>query len=202
MTKDSIKLASLTVFYKNRIEHAGWLLENLRNLESHKDPFEIGQHIQPLYFGPLPVSYDSSYEAAKGSGSFGNFKNKEFLKNLSQFYADFEELKGILQATLRLLETDLEPLMSAIPWNYINTNSGNFMFTSELHDFNEFFDFLAKIEDKRDLPIKINSVLQKPQFEFFLAGDLGRSFNALGSLKVRKQKLNNIKNDIKNYIKD
>jgi len=202
LDKDSIKLAGLTTFYKNRIEHAGWLLEKLRNPESPVDPFEIGQHIHPLYIGPLSVNYNSSYEAAKSSGAFGNFNNKEIIKTLSQFYADIEELKGILQATLRWLETGLEPLMSTIPGNYTNANTGVYVLTSELLNINEFYDFSAKIEDKRDLPIKINTILKKPQFEYYLTGDLGRSFNALGSLKVRKQKLSKLKNDIKNYIKE
>jgi len=200
LEKDKIKLEGLRVFYKNRIEHAGWILEKVRNPAAPLDYIEFGKRVQPLYFGPLPVTYTSSFEAAKSSGAFTNFKNKQILKNLNQYYADFGELKGIMEATLRWLETNLEPVMSKIPQNFITAESGAYALSSELYDIKEYYQFDASIVDKRNLVVDLKPFLQKPEFEYYLTGDLGRSFNAMASLEIRITKLTKIKNEIEQYV--
>jgi len=200
LKKDSLKLDGLTLFYKNRIEHAGWLLKRVRDPEINVDYVEMGKRIQPLYFGPLAVTYNSSYEAAKSSDAFANFKSKVILKDLNQYYADFEELKGILEATLRWLESDLEPVMATQPETYITEDSGEYAITSELYSIREFYRFVTSIEDKRNLPVDLSPVLNNPRFEFYLSGDLGRSFNALESLKRRKERLANLKTEIEHHL--
>ncbi len=202
LEKDKVKLEGLQVFYKNRIEHAGWLLEKVRNPKSPLDNIEFGKRIQPLYYGPLPVTYAASLDAAMSSGVFTNFKNKLFLKTLNQYYADFGELKGIMEATLRWLESNLEPVMSNIPQNYITAESGAYALSSELYDNKEYYEFDANIEDKRNLEVDLKSLLQKPEFEYYLTGDLGRSFNALASIDIRIKKLTKIKNEIEQYVSD
>ena len=202
LEKDSIKLNGLTIYYKNRIEHAGWLLKKVRNPNSPLENEEFGKHVEPLYIGPLQVTYNSSYESAKSSGAFANFKNEEILKNLNQFYADFEELNVIMESTLRSLESKLEPLMSTVPENFITSESGAYVIMSEWHGNSGFYEFIDDIKDKRNLTVDIKTFIQKPQFEYYLIGDLGRSFNALTSLKLREERLSKIKNEIKKYIKD
>lgn len=59
LEKDKIKLEGLRIFYKNRIEQAGWLLEKVRNPTVPLDDKEFGKRVQPLLYGPLPVSYTS-----------------------------------------------------------------------------------------------------------------------------------------------
>ena len=200
LEKDKIKLESLSVFYKNRIDHAGWLLRKVRNPIGPLDNIEIGKHIEPLYIGPLSVIYTSSFDAAKSSGAFASFKNKAILKVLNEYYANFEELKGIIEATLRFLETSLEPIMSTMPMNYINEESGAYVITSELHKNNAFYQYLANIKDKRSLAVDMKIILQKPEFEFYLSGDLGRSFNALESLEIRIAQLTKIQNEIESDL--
>lgn len=202
LEKDSIKLNSLTIYYKNRIEHAGWLLKKVRNPNSPFENEEFGKHVEPLYIGPLPVTYNSSYEAAKSSGAFANFKNKAILKNLNQFYADFEEPKGIMEATLHSLESNLEPLMSTIPENFITWETGAYVIMSKWHGNSGLYQFIDDIKDKRNLTVDIKTFIQKPQFEYYLIGDLGRSFNALASLKLREEGLTKIKDEIIEYIND
>jgi len=202
LEKDSIKLNGLNIYYKNRIEHAGWLLKKVRNPNSPFENEEFGKHVEPLYIGPLPVTYNSSYEAAKSSGAFTNFKNEEILKTLNQFYADFEELNGIAESTLNSLESNLEPLMSSITENYITLESGAYVIMSDWHGRSGFYEFIDDIKDERNLIMDIKVFIQKPQFEHYLIGDLGRSFNALASLKLREERLAKIKNEIKEYIKD
>jgi hypothetical protein len=73
LEKDEIKLEGLRVFYKNRIEHAGWLLRKVKNPGVLLDNIEVGKHIDPLYIGPLYVGYTSSFDAAKSSGAFASF---------------------------------------------------------------------------------------------------------------------------------
>jgi hypothetical protein len=200
LKKDSLKLDGLTLLYNNRIEHAGWLLKRVRDPGIPLDYIEVGKRIQPLYFGPLPVTYNSSYEAAKSSDAFARFKNKVILKDLNQFYTDFEELKGIQQATLRWLESDLEPVMSTLPENYITEDSGEYAITSELYSIRDFFKFIASIEDKRNLPVDLGPLLQNPRFETYLTGELGRSFNALESLRRRKERIEKLKAEINRYL--
>jgi len=202
LEKDKVKLEGLRVFYNNRIEHAGWLLEMVRNPNVPIDNIEFGKRIQPLYYGPLPVTYEASFDAAMSSGVFTNFKNKLFLKTLNQYYADFVELKGIMEATLRWLESNLEPVMSKIPDNYITAESGVYALSSELHDNKDYYEFIANIEDKRNQEVNLKSFLQKPEFEYYLTGDLGRSFNALASIDIRIKKLTKIKNEIEQYVSD
>lgn len=202
LEKDSVKLSDLTLYYKNRIEHAAWLLKKVRDPESPFKNDEFGKHVEPLYLGPLGVTYNSSYEAAKSSGAFATFKNEKILKNLNQFYADFEELKFIMESTLRSLESNLEPLIATIPENFITLDSGEYVLTSGSHDTSKFYEFIADIEDQRNLKVDINAFIQKPQFEHYLIGDLGRSFNALASIKLREDRLAKIKNEIREYLND
>ena len=200
LEKDEIKLEGLRVFFNNRIEQAGWLLRKVRNPDIPLDNIEIGKHIDPLYFGPLYVGYTSSFDAAKSSGAFASFENKTILKTLNQYYADFEELNGIMKSTLRLLETSLEPIMSKIPMNYINEESGMHTITSEAHANKAFYQYMASIKDKRSITVDFNNILQSPEFENYLSGDLGRSFNALESLEIRIAQLTKIKNEIEQYV--
>ena len=200
LNKDSLKLEGLNLFYKNRIEQAGWLLRKIRTPGADVEAEELGKRVQPLYIGPLSVSYNATYEAAKSSGTFGNFRNKDILKNLNQFYADIGELNGILEATMRWLESSLEPIMSEYPENYITEESGAYMITSEMDDLKEFYEFVSAIEDKRELPVNLIDILDRPEFEYYLTGDIGRSFNALGSIERRKVRLANLKKEIISYI--
>jgi len=202
LEKDSEKLNGLTLYYKNRIEHAAWLLKKVRNPDSPFENEEFGKHVEPLYLGPLGVTYNSSYEAAKSSGAFAKFKNEIILKNLNQFYADFEELKAIMESTQRSLESNLESFMSNIPENYITLDTGAYVLTSGLHDNSKFYEFIEDIKDQRNLKVDIKAFIQKPQFENYLIGDLGRSFNALASIKLREERLAKIKNEIKEYLHD
>lgn len=202
LEKDSIKLNGLNNYYKNRIEHAGWLLKKVRNPDSPFENEEFGKHVEPLYLGPLPVTYNSSYEAAKSSGAFANFKNEKILKNINQFYADFEELNAIMKATLNSLESNLEPLMATIPENFITLESGAYVVMSQWHGNSGLYEFIDDIKDNRNLTVDIKTFIQKPPFEHYLIGDLGRSFNALTSLKLREERLSKIKSEIKEYLKD
>ncbi|MEH6536964.1 MAG: DUF6090 family protein [Psychroserpens sp.] len=200
LEKDNIKLEGLTEFYNNRIEHAGWLLKKVRKPIGSINKLEFGQHVEPLYIGPIPVIFNSSFEAAKSSGAFALFENKEILKQLNQYYTNFEELKGIMAATLRFLETRLEPIMATVPINYVKKETGVYVITSELQDLKELYTFLDAIKDERKILVDLNVILQNPAFESYLSGDLGRSFNALTSIEIRKEQLNKIKTEIKHYV--
>ena len=51
LEKDKVKLEGLEVFYNNRIEHAGWLLEMVRNPKIPIDNIEFGKRIQSKIMG-------------------------------------------------------------------------------------------------------------------------------------------------------
>jgi len=202
LEKDSFKLEGQRKFFNNRIEHAGWLLKKVRNPIGTIDNVEFGQHVEPLFIGPLPVVYNSSFEAAKSSGTFGFFENKEILKQLNQYYTNFEELKGIMAATMRLLESSLEPIMATVPMNYIKKETGIYVITSEEHENKDLYEYVYGIKDERSITVDLNIILKNPSFEAYLLGDLGRSFNALTSIKIRKTQLSKIKSEIEQYMND
>ena len=67
--------------------------------------------------------------------------------------------------------------MSEYPENYMTEESGAYMITSEMDDLKEFYEFVSAIEDKRELPVNLSDILDKPEFEYgkyFSAGS-GRS---------------------------
>lgn len=194
LDKDEAKLDYLDRFYKKRIDILTTLLKHVRNPGDTMGIEKFGMYVEPLYYVDDATSYSTAFESGKTSGAFNNFRKKDFLKDLTQYYADFTNLESNIASIRTLIENQLEPVMSTIPISYINVKTGSLVIQEQ--DTKAFYQKVGSIKDKRNLIIPYESILQDPGFESYLVGDLGRTFNALAKIKIRKEKLINIKNKI------
>jgi len=200
--KDRTEMANIIKFYDNRIEQLGWLLNKLRHPNEDIDAIEFGKHTEPLYYNIPPISYSSAFESAKSSGTFEKIKNKKLLKILTQYYTEYSEVDALLTSTIRIIESQLEPIMATIPENYIQLSSSSSVIAINQIDNNLFYQYLSKIGDARDITIDLKSFLQKPEVENYIIGDLGRCFNANSNINSRLETLKRIEKTIKNYLDD
>lgn len=202
LKNDIEKLDNQTFYYKNRIENLGWLLQKIRNPNLEINPIEFGKRIEPLYYDNKAISYASTFDASKSSGTFISFKNKELLKNLTQYYANFDELEGRINSTSSFIGNQLEPMMFTLPLNYLTAETNELVITSEGDSNSGLYKFIASYEDKRNLNLDIKTFIQKSGFENYVIGDLGRSFNVISSIERRKMRTLEISNKIKLFLND
>ncbi|NVK48267.1 MAG: hypothetical protein HWE09_00770 [Cyclobacteriaceae bacterium] len=199
---DQKKLEQLTKFYNSRIENLRWLLTHVRNPNLGVTGVEFGTHTEPLYYNESAISFDATYEAAKSGGAFENFSNKELLKKLVEYYSNFKQIEDVMTSTVRFLESSFEPLMASVPNDFLNSKTSEHVITSEGNK--GFYSFLDSIPDQRkiDTQRELDAFLQKTEFESYLIGDLGRSFNMSNVLKVRSAQIKSLQEEIKSFIHD
>ena len=202
LAKDQKELEQLKVFYQNRIDHLGWLLDAIRNPVNDPDIVAFGKHMEPLYYNKVPVKYSSSFDAAQSSGAFSNFQNKQLVKDLTQFYSEYSNVDGILISTLNIIEKQMEPIAATIPENYIFKESSEYVMSSINMDNQAFYDYLHEIGDARQIKPDLASFLAKPEFENYIIGDLGRCFNGLQVFDARINQINQLRTKINNYLHD
>ena len=202
LKNDIEKLDDQTFYYENRIEILGWLLQKLRNPNLEVSPIEFGKRIEPLYYDNKAISYAATFDASKSSGTFISFKNKDLLKNLTQYYANFEELNGRINSTSNFINNQLEPMMFTMPLNYLTAETNDLVLTSEGDRNSGLYKFIASFEDKRNLTTDIKKFMQKPGFENYVIGDLGRSFNVISTIERRKTRTLEITNKINLFLND
>ena len=200
--KDRSEMVNNIEFFENRIEQLRWLLHKVRHPKEDLYIFEFREHIEPLYYDMPPISYSSAFEAAKSSGTFEKIKNKDILKTLTQYYTEFSEIDALLKSTLRIIEGQLEPIMGRIPQSSIQLSSSKKVVSINQYDNTSFYQLLEEIGDERDISIDLKSFIQKPEFESYLTGDLGRSFNSIHNIKSRLELLKNIEKSIESYLYD
>jgi hypothetical protein len=187
LDKDLEKLDFLTEFHQNRIEILSTLLTYLRNPADKMGAEKFGILIEPLYYSEAATSYSTAFESAKSSGSFSNFRQKEILKSLNQYYADFEKIKIIMTSITEFISNSFEPVMAEISAIHISTNSGAMVIAEKGNS--KFYDLIHAIEDRRDIKSDYEKVLYDPRFEAFVIGDLGRCFNLISRIETRKENL-------------
>lgn len=195
LQKDEIKLDYIKEFHLKRIAFLDTLLFYVRNPKKDMGIEKFLMYIEPLYYVEDPTNYSTSFESAKTSGAFNNFKNKELMKDLIQYYSDFGRLESNIFSIRAIIENQLEPVLSALPESYIGTQTGSLVVTED--DVQDFYKNVESIPDNRNIAIEYQNVLQDPRFESYIIGDLGRTYNVLGKLKTRKMGLEAIKTKIK-----
>ena len=86
--------------------------------------------------------------------------------------------------------------------NYVSGESGQMAL--EVTDYANplFYEFLDKVGDSRTIKVDLNKFLQKPEFENYIVGDLGRSFNGMKIMATRIDRIKNIKSKITAYLND
>ncbi|GAA4324700.1 hypothetical protein GCM10023115_41620 [Pontixanthobacter gangjinensis] len=194
LEKDSEKLKYYNHFHAKRIEYLDTLLVYVRNPKRSMGIEKFGKYAEPLYYSVNPTIYSRTFESAKTMGAFNNFKGKELLKDLSQYYADFVLIENSFSSITRFVESQFEPLMNTLPEGYMTENTGDLVINEE--NVQEFYDKVASIKDNRAINYDYERILRTPSFENYIIGDMGRTYNALGKIKVRQELLNRLKNRI------
>ena len=196
LQKDEEKLNYYNKFHSKRIEYLDTLLTYVRNPHITMGIEKFGMYVEPLFYAADPTIYDTSFESAKALGTFNNFKEKELLKSLSEYYADFTLLEKSFSSILRFIETQFEPLMYTLPESYMSHETGNLVINEG--SVQEFYNKVASIKDYRNITADYNKILRTPIMENYLIGDMGRTFNAIGKITARQVMLEHLKEKIKN----
>ena len=200
LEKDNEKLNYYSHFHSKRIEYLDTLLTYVRNPKRKMGLEKFGKYVEPIFYSVKPTNYSTTFESAKSTNTFNNFKEKELLKNLSQYYADFVLIENSFSSITRFVENQFEPLMYTLPEGYMTENTGDLVINEE--NVQEFYDKVASIEDNREIDYDYERILSTPILENYIIGDMGRTYNAIGKIKSRQEMLKRLKNNIKqrNYI--
>ena len=145
------------------------------------------QYVEPLYYSANATSYSTAFESAKATGIFNDIKAKDLIKELSQYYSDFAQIQNNFTSITRYVEDKFEPIMYSFPEGKINKETGNLVINEE--NAQAFYDKIASIKDNRNITIDYEIILRTPRMENYLIGDMGRTFNAIGKIKSRQEKL-------------
>jgi hypothetical protein len=202
LEKDKTKIDQLKEFYSHRVEVLTWLLARVRNPGLGINGQEFGQNVEPLYYNETAIIFDAAFDASKSSGAFNQFENKVLLKQMIQYYSEFQTIEGVMTSTLRLIETAFEPLMAPLPKNYLSGISSDLVIAEGGNKF--FYDHLGQVKDERNIfpdPI-IKDFMQQPEFESYLVGDLGRAFHSIARLDKRRQQIDSLQTEINLFLQD
>lgn len=190
LKKDEQKLAYYKKFHEKRIEYLDTLLTYVRNPDKTMGIEKFGLYVEPIFYSANPTIYSSTFESAKAMGTFNNFQNKDRLKDLSQYYADFTLMEYLFNSILRFVENHFEPLMYNLPESYMNENTGDLVINEE--DVENFYLKIASIKDTRNITPDYRMILRNPKMENYLIGDMGRTYNALGKIIARQKMLDEL----------
>ncbi|MGB3607632.1 MAG: DUF6090 family protein [Psychroserpens sp.] len=196
LEKDQQKLKYYQNFYTKRIEYLDTMLTYVRNPNKTMGIHKFGMYVEPLFYATDPTNYNTTFESAKSLGTFNNFKERELLKDLSEYYADFTLIEKSFSSILRIIENQFEPIMYTLPENYMNEDTGNLVI-SEV-SVQEFYKKVASIKDFRGITADYESILRTPKMENYLIGDMGRTFGAINIIASRQNMLNRLLEKIKN----
>jgi hypothetical protein len=202
LEKDKAKIDQLNAFYHHRINVLTGLLTSVRNPENTISGEEFIHHVEPLYYNEVAISFDATFDASKSSGAFSQFTNKELLKQMIQYYSEFRLIEDIMTSILRLIENDFEPLMNPLPKNFLSGKSSDLVMAVGGNKL--YYEHLGKVKDERNLdpnPV-IRDFMQKPEFESYLVGDLGRAFHSIGLLENRLHQIDDLQSKIHLFLHD
>ena len=197
LKKDEEKLNYYKTFHSKRINYLDTLLTYVRNPNKTMGIAKFGQYVEPLFYAADPTIYATTFESAKSLGTFNNFKEKELLKNLSEYYADFTLIEKSFSSILRFIENQFEPLMYTLPESYMNEATGNLVINEG--SVQEFYNKVASIKDYRNITADYNKILRTPIMENYLIGDMGRTFNAIGKIEARQTMLKQLQEKINQH---
>ncbi len=194
LEKDEQKLNYYKKFLGNRMMCLDTLLTYVRNPHRTMGIEKFGMYVEPLYYNENATNYSATFESAKTLGAFNTFSKKDLLKHLAQYYADFIIVKAQFDSSRLFTESQLEPIMATIPESYITLKTGSLVVQEE--DVQDFYEKIAAIKDTRNLTIAYESLMQNPNFENYLIGDMGRTSNTIGKIDQRIFALKQIKKQL------
>jgi hypothetical protein len=197
LEKDNENLNYYNKFHQRRIQYLDTLLTYVRNPTRIMGIEKFGMYVEPLFYSVKPTNNSTTFESAKSMGIFNNFREKDIVKNLSQYYADFVLIENYFSSITRLIENQFEPLMYTLPEGYMTETTGNLVINEE--DVQIFYNKVASIKDNRNITYDYNRILKTSSFENYLIGDMGRTYGALGKIESRKAILNRLIDQIKEH---
>jgi hypothetical protein len=92
--------------------------------------------------------------------------------------------------------------MAPLPKNYLSGSSSALVIAEGENKF--FYEHLSKVKDQRNInpdPV-IQVFMQKPEFESYLVGDLGRAFHSIARLSNRLQQIDSLQSEINLFLYD
>jgi hypothetical protein len=197
LEKDNENLNYYNKFHQKRIQYLDTLLTYVRNPNRTMGIEKFGAYVEPLFYSVKPTNNSTTFESAKSMGVFNNFREKDIVKNLSQYYADFVLIENSFSSITRLIENQFEPLMYTLPEGYMTETTGNLVINEE--DVQIFYNKVSSIKDNRNIIYDYDRILKTPSFENYLIGDMGRSYGAIGIIESRKAILNRLLEHIKEH---
>ena len=197
LQKDEEKLGYYEHFHVKRIEYLDTLLTYVRNPQKTMGIEKFGKYVEPIFYTSNPTSYSTTFDSAKSSGAFNEFNQKDLLKELAQYYADFVLIENTFESLTRFVENQYEPFMYQLPENYMTAETGTLVINEE--DVDGFYQKIASVEDTRNISADYNMLLRAPKMENYIIGDLGRSYNILGKINSRQQSVRKLIQKISNY---
>ena len=190
LEKDNEKLNFYNRFHQKRIQYLDTLLTYVRNPNRIMGIEKFGMYVEPLFYSVDATNYSTTFESAKSMGIFNNFRKKDIVKNLSQYYADFVLIENSFSSITRLVENQFEPLMYTLPEGYMTETTGNLVINEE--DVKLFYNKVSSIKDNRNIIYDYDRILKTSSFENYLIGDMGRTYGAIGRIETRKAILNQL----------
>jgi hypothetical protein len=197
LEKDNEKLNYYNRFHQKRIQYLDTLLTYVRNPNRTMGIEKFGMYTEPLFYSVNATNYSTTFESAKSMGIFNNFREKDIVKNLSQYYADFVLIENSFSSITRIVENQFEPLMYTLPEGYMTETTGNLVINED--DVQKFYNKVSSIKDNRNLIYDYDRILKTSSFENYLIGDMGRSYGAIGIIESRKAILNRLLEHIKKH---
>ncbi len=195
LKKDQDRLNYYELFFTKRFEYLDTLLTYVRNPQQNMGIDKFAQYTEPLYYPVNPISYSTTFESAKSSGTFNEIIAKDLIKELSQYYSDFVQIENTFGSITRLVENQFEPLMYTLPDGFMNKETGILVINEE--NVQAFYN-KASVKDKRNITIDYQKIMDNPKMESYLIGDMGRTFSAIGKIKSRQEKLKELMQKIIN----
>ncbi len=197
LEKDKKKLGFYDRFHQKRIQYLDTLLTYVRDPNRTMGIEKFGMYVEPLFYSVNATNYSTTFESAKSMGIFNNFHEKDIIKDLSQYYADFVLIENSFNSITRIVENQFEPLMYTLPEGYITETTGALVINEE--DVQKFYNKVSSIKDNRNINYDYERILKTSSFENYLIGDMGRSFGAIGIIESRKAILNGLLGRIKEH---
>ena len=170
LAKDLVRLNFLQEFHKKRIGILTSLLTHIRNPANKINAEEFGVLVEPLYYSEAPTNFSTAFESAKSSGAFSNFRQKETLKSLDEYYADFEKIRTNMTSITEFVGNSFEPVMAGIPSIHMSINSGKMVMAEKGNS--KFYELLDSIKDNRKINSDHEKVLYDPRFAILWDMDL------------------------------
>ena len=197
LEKDNENLNYYNRFHQKRIQYLDTLLTYVRNPNRTMGIEKFGMYVEPLFYSVNATNYLTTFESAKSMGIFNNFREKDIVKNLSQYYADFVLIENSFSSITRLVENQFEPLMYTLPEGYMTETTGNLVINEE--DVQIFYNKVSSIKDNRNINYDYDRILKTSSFENYLIGDMGRSYGAIAKIESRKAILNRLLERIREH---